>query len=49
MVLQTSHGDEIGLVNALLNTGLDVEVLHRKHFGVEILSVYGVRHSRTTR
>ena len=48
MILQTSHGDEVGLVNALLGTGLDVEVLHRKHFGVEVLSIYGVRHQVTT-
>ena len=31
-----------------LGTGLDIEVLHRKHFGVEILSIYGVRHQQTT-
>ena len=49
MILQTSHGDETGLVRALLGTGLDVRVLHRKHFGVEILSVYGVSFARTTR
>ena len=48
MVLQTSHGDEVGLVDALLSTGLDVSVLHRKHLGVEILTVYGVRRNETT-
>ncbi len=44
LVLQTSHGDEPGLVRALLDTGLRVDVVARKHFGVEIFSVYRLRH-----
>lgn len=44
LVLQTSHGDEPGFVRALLSTGLYVEVFARKHFGVEIFSVYRLTH-----
>lgn len=43
LVLQTSHGDEPGLVRALLSTGMQVDVFARKHFGVEIFSVYRLR------
>lgn len=46
MVLQTSHGDEVGLLAALDSAGLQVEILARKHLGVEILTVYGVSHPR---
>lgn len=43
-VLQTSHGDEPGLVRALLASGLDVSVQARRHFGVEIFTIYLLRH-----
>jgi methylase of polypeptide subunit release factors len=43
-VLQTSHGDEPGLVRALLASGLEVDILSRKHFGVEIFTIYRLRH-----
>lgn len=42
-VLQTSHGDEPGLLRALQSTGLVVDVCARKHFGVEIFSIYRLR------
>lgn len=45
LVLQTSHGDEPGLVRALLATGLHVDVFARRHFGVEIFSLYRLRHA----
>lgn len=44
LVLQTSHGDEAGLLQALESCGLHIEVVARKHFGVEILSLYGLTH-----
>jgi len=46
LVLQTSHGDEAGLLAALGDTQLGIELVARKHFGVEILSVYGLRHRK---
>ena len=46
LVLQTSHGDEAGLLAALRATQLQIELVDRKHFGVEILSVYGLRHRK---
>ncbi len=45
-VLQTSHGDESGMLSALLGTGLTVDVAARKHFGVEWFSVYRLVHTR---
>jgi len=44
LVLQTSHGDEAGLLTALDSTGLAIELVARKHYGVEILSIYGLSH-----
>jgi methylase of polypeptide subunit release factors len=40
LVLQTSHGDEAELLRALGKTGMSINVAARKHFGVEILSIY---------
>jgi len=48
LVLQTSHGDEPGLLKALIDTGLKVEVYARKHFGVEIFSIYRLRHPQSS-
>lgn len=45
-VLQTSHGDERGLIAALLRTGLAIEVAARKRFGVETLSIYQLQHTQ---
>ena len=44
LVLQTSQGDEAGLLDALLATGMRVDLFARKHFGVEIFSIYSIRH-----
>jgi methylase of polypeptide subunit release factors len=46
LVLQTSHGDEPGLLRALLATGLEVKIFARKHFGVEIFTVYQMTHRK---
>ena len=43
LVLQTSHGDERGLLEALDTSGLEIDLFARKHFGVEYLSVYRAR------
>ena len=40
LVLQSSDGDEAGLLEAFAGTGLDIDIATRKHFGVEILSIY---------
>lgn len=45
-VLQTSHGDEPGMLRALIGSGLRVEIFARRHFGVEIFTVYQLRHRR---
>ena len=44
LVLLTTHGDDRGMIEALLRAGLSVEALERRHFGVEIFTIYGVRH-----
>ena len=45
LVLQTSHGDEAGLLRALRSSGLVLSLVARRHMGVEILSIYGLTHS----
>lgn len=44
LVLLTTHGDDRGMIEALLRAGLSVEPLERRHFGIEIFTIYGVRH-----
>lgn len=44
LVLLTTHGDDRGMIEALMRAGLSVEPLERRHFGVEIFTIYGVRH-----
>lgn len=44
LVLLTSHGDERGMLDALDGAGLSVEIADRKHFGVEIMTIYRVTH-----
>ncbi|MCH9695893.1 MAG: methyltransferase [Gammaproteobacteria bacterium] len=40
LVLQTSDGDEKGLLQAMSSSGLRIDIAARKHFGVEILTIY---------
>jgi hypothetical protein len=49
LVLLTSHGDERGMLEALQAAGLSVEIAQRKHFGVEIMTIYRVTHATTDR
>ena len=44
LVIQTSDGDEEGLIAALAETGLSVSIAKRRHFGVEILTIYRLQH-----
>jgi len=44
LVLLTSHGDERGMLDGLEAAGLSVQVAQRKHFGVEIMTIYQVTH-----
>lgn len=44
LVLLTSHGDERGMLDSLVAAGLRVEIAERKHFGVEIMTIYRVTH-----
>ncbi|MDH4053818.1 MAG: methyltransferase [Gammaproteobacteria bacterium] len=44
LILQTSDGDEEGLVAALAETGLCISIAKRRHFGVEILTIYRLQH-----
>jgi SAM-dependent methyltransferase len=44
LVLLTSHGDERGMLDGLISAGLDVRIDRRKHFGVEIMTIYRVTH-----
>lgn len=44
LILQTSDGDEEGLVAALAETGLCISIAKRRHFGVEILTIYRLKH-----
>ncbi|MBT8068448.1 MAG: methyltransferase [Gammaproteobacteria bacterium] len=46
LVLQTSDGDEEGLMAALAETGLRISIAKRRHFGVEILTIYRLQHCR---
>ncbi len=45
LVLLTSHGDERGMLDGLDAAGLNVQIARRKHFGVEIMTIYRVTHS----
>ena len=44
LVLLTTHGDDEGMLNALKASGLTVEPVEQAHFGVEIFTIYAVRH-----
>jgi hypothetical protein len=46
LVLLTSHGDEQGMLDGLADAGLHVDIARRKHFGVEIMTIYRVTHPR---
>jgi hypothetical protein len=45
LVLLTSHGDEGGMLDGLEAAGLNVQIARRKHFGVEIMTIYRVTHA----
>ena len=49
LVLLTSHGDERGMLEALRAAGLSIEIAERRHFGVEIMTIYRVTHATTDR
>jgi methylase of polypeptide subunit release factors len=40
----TSHGDPQGMLAALLRTGMAVERITWRHFGVETMAIYAARH-----
>lgn len=44
LVLLTSHGDEQGMLDGLDAAGLCIDIAQRKHFGVEIMTIYRVTH-----
>jgi len=44
LVLLTTHGDDRGMIEALITAGLTVTPVKRNHFGMEILTIYAVRH-----
>lgn len=44
LVLLTTHGDDEGMLTALLDAGLAVSVADRRHYGVEIMTIYRVSH-----
>ena len=48
-VLLTSHGDEQGMIEGLKAAGLSVAIADRRHFGVEIMTIYRVAHSTPDR
>ena len=48
-VLLTSHGDEQGMIEGLKAAGLSVAIADRRHFGVEIMTIYCVTHATPDR